>query len=260
MVRYLRKSWFGILGLHAPEFAFEKNKVNVEKAVKNTYNIKYPVGLDNDLATWDAYNNQFWPAKYLSDKEGNLRYTHFGEGSYDKTEQSIRALLQENGAKLDTKTVSSDVQSTGQVQANQTPETYLGFSRSQNFANNAQLNAQQAFNKTATFTKPAKLEANFWSLQGSWTVKNEFILSQSDDNVLELNFSAKEVYLVMGAEVPTNIEVQTNAPGSDVINGVVTVTDYKLYKLVKLDNFQANQTIKLTVPKGVTLNAFTFGS
>ena len=249
-----------ILGLHAPEFAFEKNKANVEKAVKDTYNIKYPVGLDNDLATWDAYNNQYWPAKYLIDKEGNLRYTHFGEGSYDKTEQSIRALLEENGSKIDGKTVSNQVNSTGQVSSNQTPETYLGFSRNQNFANNAQLNAQQGFNKTVTFTKPATLEPNFWYLQGNWTVKNELIVSESYGNILELNFSAKEVYLVMGADSPTEIQVQTNAPGADVNQGVVTVSDYKLYKLVKLDSFQTNQTIKLIVPKGVTMNAFTFGS
>lgn len=258
---------FVIIGLHAPEFAFEKNKANVEKSIKDTYKTKYPVGLDNDFATWDAYENQFWPAAYLIDKDGNIRYTHFGEGEYDKTEEAIRALLKETGASLDqTKMVSSDVKPVGEVAIGQTPETYLGWSRSSNFANNSDLKA----NEKADYRFVPDLKTSTWSLDGAWTVNNEEIISESDTSKLRLKYNAKEVYLVMGADKATSIKLVSNSDDITLKLGVdttktsdkeasLTIADFRLYKLTKAQAFEKDQTIELTIPKGVRLNAFTFG-
>jgi cytochrome c biogenesis protein CcdA/thiol-disulfide isomerase/thioredoxin len=258
---------FVIIGLHAPEFAFEKNRINVEKSIRDTYKTKYPVGLDNDFATWDAYENQFWPAAYLIDKDGNLRYTHFGEGEYDKTEEAIRALLKETGASLDqTKMVSGEVRPVGGFVVGQTPETYLGWSRSSNFANNADLKA----NEKVEYKFVPDLKSSTWSLDGAWTITNEEIISESDTSKLRLKYNAKEVYLVMGASQPTPIKMTSTDNDITLKLGVdatkitdkeasLTINDFRLYKLTKSQTFEKDQTIELTIPKGVRLNAFTFG-
>jgi cytochrome c biogenesis protein CcdA/thiol-disulfide isomerase/thioredoxin len=258
---------FVIIGLHAPEFAFEKNRINVEKSIRDTYKTKYPVGLDNDFATWDAYENQFWPAAYLIDKDGNLRYTHFGEGEYDKTEEAIRALLKETGASLDqTKMVSGEVRPVGGFVVGQTPETYLGWSRSSNFANNADLKA----NEKVEYKFVPDLKSSTWSLDGAWTITNEEIISESDTSKLRLKYNANEVYLVMGASQPTPIKMTSTDNDITLKLGVdatkitdkeasLTINDFRLYKLTKSQTFEKDQTIELTIPKGVRLNAFTFG-
>ena len=127
-----RDDGFVIVGVHAPEFAFEKVTKNVQTAVTDA-EIKYPVALDNDFATWQAYKNRYWPAKYLIDKDGRVRYTHFGEGDYDKTEETIQALLKESGQNVTAALEPS--RGTGAVSRGQTPETYLGYDRADRFAN-----------------------------------------------------------------------------------------------------------------------------
>jgi len=261
------KDGFVILGIHAPEFAFEQKIENVQIATEKA-KIKYPVGLDNSFKTWDAYENQFWPAKYLIDKNGLIRYTHFGEGDYDKTEESIRTLLKESGQSLSNSMVSDKIIATDTGKINQTPETYLGWSRAANFTNSLESKGQE--NKNFNYTLQTTLKSNNWSLGGGWIQNNQEILSTQDGAVLKLKYSAKEVYIVAGTETAgetktiqitsKNQQLQASIKGADVDgNGEIKVSQDRLYKLIKQDGYQVDQEIELTLPKGTRLNAFTFG-
>ncbi|MBC7471799.1 MAG: redoxin domain-containing protein [candidate division SR1 bacterium] len=252
---------FVIVGVHAPEFSFEKKRENVEKAV-NERGIKYPVALDNTFSTWNAYKNTAWPGEYLLDKDGNIRRIHLGEGKYDEMEEAIRSLLKENGKNVDNiNSVQGSVQQVSNAVAGETPETYLGFSRQDKFANRAELTTSQSYNKLQTYSGATDLKSNEWSLTGDWTIENESVVSMCDTSKLKLNVSSKEVYLVMGSDNVSNVKVETKYKGQDVdASGIVKVQNYGLYKLVKAPEFQKDDTIELTVPKGVKLNVFTFGS
>jgi cytochrome c biogenesis protein CcdA/thiol-disulfide isomerase/thioredoxin len=248
---------FVILGVHAPEFAFEKVTENVEKAVVDA-SIKYPVALDNSFATWQAYENRFWPAKYLIDKDGQVRYTHFGEGDYAETEETIQALLKESG-----QTVSDKIEanlSSGTSVRGQTPETYLGYERAERFANATQFVAD----KPVDYTLMDQLEEHEWSLGGQWQINDESSQSLSDGSKLRINFSAKEVYLVMSGAPGTLVGVSVdslNSPGGVDVNAQnqVKIDGARLYKIVNADKYTAKKQLTLTIPTGVTVNAFTFG-
>lgn len=255
------KDGFVIIGVHAPEFAFEKVTNNVKKAVKDE-GIRYPVALDNDFATWTAYNNQYWPAKYLIDKDGQIRYTHFGEGDYDKTEQAIQTLLKESGKTIDTK-IDKDANRVSSS-SGQTSETYLGYGRAERFENSAQFKAEEV----ARYTTASTVRSNYWSLGGDWQINSSQSIAKGKDSHLTLNFAAKEVYLVMDgpSEKPvtltlngTKITAQSNG-GSDVdADGQIHIDGARLYKLVKLPSAKSNQKLDIQIPEGVTVNAFTFG-
>ncbi|CAN5270080.1 cytochrome c biogenesis protein DipZ [soil metagenome] len=251
-----RDDGFVILGVHAPEFAFEKVTSNVQKAVVDA-NIKYPVALDNDFATWNAYENRFWPAKYLIDKDGQVRYTHFGEGDYAETEETIQALLKESGQTVNSK-IESNL-SSGSAVRGQTTETYLGYERAERFANSDQFVAD----KPVSYSLMDNLKGHEWSLGGQWQVNDESSQSLSNESKLRINFSAKEVYLVMSGPPGSLVEasvVGINSPGGiDVKDGKVSIDAARLYKVVNLDKYMANKQLTLTIPTGVTGNAFTFG-
>ena len=252
---------FVIIGAHAPEFAFEKVPANVRQAVKEA-NIKYPVALDNDFATWNAYKNQFWPAKYLIDKDGQVRYTHFGEGNYDETEGAIQTLLKEGGHKI-TDNIDKN-NGAVPVQNGQTPETYLSYERGERFANTDQFKMDQ----TVKYTLLDKLKEHGWSLGGDWNVGAKESVADSDTSVLRVKFTAKEVYLVMNGPSDKTITLKLNGRrvssstngGSDVdTNGQVHLNGARLYRLIKLSRFTKDQVLDITVPRGTTINAFTFG-
>jgi len=250
---------FEIIGVHAPEFQFEKDVNNVQKAVTE-FGIKYPVVLDNDKATWDAYKNQYWPAKYFIDATGKVRHTHFGEGEYALSEEVIRQLLRENGKTVfSTATNNDDVP----ITSLQTPETYLGYARFDTFANYSEVK----YNQKSTYNNIESLDSNFWSLKGDWNLSQYDITSESDTSVLKINFSAKDVYLVMGSENQANVELYLNGlklddsnKGDDVTDSNINVNDSKLYKLIHFDEFKSDQLLELRFKKGVKANAFTFGS
>jgi cytochrome c biogenesis protein CcdA/thiol-disulfide isomerase/thioredoxin len=252
---------FEIIGMHAPEFAFEKVQANVEKAVK-VEGINYPVALDNDFATWRGFKNQFWPAKYLIDKDGQVRYTHFGEGDYDVTESAIQTLLKEAG-----QTVSINITKPAEatrLDGELSPETYLNYSRGENFANNKEFKEDEATNYTGLKAVPGGLAPNSWSLSGSWQIGSDSSQSKADNTTLTYNFSAKEVYLVMsgppGAVVKAQVEGVSNVNGFDVNqNGDIILDSARLYKVVKSSEFIKNKNLTLIFPAGVTVNAFTFG-
>lgn len=246
-----------ILGVHAPEFAFEKVTENVQKAVIDA-NIKYPVALDNNFATWQAYNNRYWPAKYLIDKDGQVRYTHFGEGDYAETEETIQALLNESGQTISDK-IEANLSFAAAVRG-QTPETYLGYKRAERFVNATQFVAD----KPVDYTLTEELNEHEWSLGGLWQINDESSQSQSDESKLRINFSAKEVYLVMsgppGALIEASVDGLPSPGGADVNNqSQVKIDGARLYKIVNADKYIANKQLTLTIPKGVTVNAFTFG-
>lgn len=250
-----------VVGVHAPEFSFEKNIANVRMGVKQQ-NITYPVVLDNDLKIWGAYENRSWPASYLIDSNGMVRRIHEGEGDYDKEEQAVRQLLEESGHDLSNVKKAKEV-NTGGIDINQTPETYLGSNRASNFENKDPL----AKEKVHTFTPSDNLDYDFWTLGGTWEVDGQNITSRSDQSILRFRLSSKEVYLVMGAPTDSKVSVLVdNKPisqsdsGSDVKNSSASVNEYRLYKLVNFPKFTEGATVELRVPDGVSLNAFTFGN
>lgn len=257
------KSWWGkykdkglvIIGVHSPEFEFEKDEENVRKAISD-FGIKYPVVQDNNFETWNNYNNRYWPAKYIIDKEGFVRYSHFGEGAYDETEQVIVELLKETGEKgLSAEDISNptyDIYS-------RTPETYLGYSRIDGFVSPERISPNQLTN----YSSPANLPNNSVAFQGKWTVMDEYA-SPSKGSRLFLNFEAKEVFLVMRktgstARVKVLLDGKAQFLGEDAENGIVSIDSDRLYKLINLSS-PGKHTLELEfLDEGAQLFAFTFG-
>ncbi len=252
-----------IVGVHTPEFAFEKDLDNVRGAVEG-YEIKYPVAMDNDFLTWRAYENRYWPAKYFIDRDGKVRHTHFGEGEYEESEEVIRYLLSEGNEDLN---VEKDDYSDYQVPVTkrQSPETYINYQRGTGLApvNSEEFKADNDIN----FTLQDDLNLNQWSLGGNWIIGEENTTSMSDNSKLRFIFAAKEVYLVMGSDSETKVKVLLNGEvvnsdnkGDDVgDDGFVTVKNHDLYRLIKLDSFKTDQQIDLEFEEGVKVHAFTFG-
>lgn len=248
-----------IIGVHAPEFEFEKSADNVRDAIAD-FEIEYPVMQDNEFATWRAYSNRYWPAKYLVDKDGRIRYTHFGEGKYDETERMIQELLEEAGS--ETTDEATHIPS-GQNYA-RTPELYLGYLRIQALDSPERIRPDTA----ATYTDPARLGRNLFSLNGEWMITGEYA-EPNPEGELTLNFESKNVFLVMRpVEEGTEARVQVlldgqiagdGVAGADVTDGFVTVDIDRLYTLIELDTPGAH-TLKLRFPDGnVEAFAFTFG-
>ena len=251
-----------IVGVHAPEFSFERNPKNVQDAVKKA-GLQYPIAQDNDFKTWNAYDNQFWPGSYLIDREGQVRRYHGGEGEYKETEQAIRQLLRQNGGTVPNKTTSA-LNGEVPVSDKQTPETYLGTRRGFNYEGTPRL-----LQGTSTFEpKKSISRVNNWTLGGDWTVTSEGIKA-GKGATLTFRMAAKEAYVVtanetsdkqMSVKLDGKPISQTSAAGDDVKDSAVTINKAQLYRLVKFDRFNEDFTIELTVPEDVQLNAFTFGS
>jgi len=246
-----RADGFVIIGVHAPEFAFEQVPENVQKAV-TADGIKYPVALDNGFETWKAYANNYWPAKYLIDKDGRVRYTQFGEGDYDVTESKIRQLLGESASTKPMVQVTAD----GPGSTNQTPETYLGTEREERYVGKPGLGGG------STYTE-ASVGANEWTLGGAWDVASQAITAASDGATLTLNYTGRDVYLVMGGPPGSTVKVAVDSSatlGSDVgPNSTVTLDGPRMYRIVESTESSAGGTLRLTFSRGVSANAFTFG-
>ena len=256
-----KDSDFQIIGMHAPEFAFEKVRSNVEQAAKQA-NLKYPIALDNDFTTWNNYGVRFWPSAFLIDAEGKVRRVHYGEGEYKETEQAIRMLLKENGKQIPESMFiknSADVP----VTEKQTPETYMGTKRSANYAGSTRLFAGQ----TNVFVPDENLMKDKWTLGGGWDITSEKITAK-ENNLLRFNVSAKEVYFVASSDNEQSVGVklnsqpisQTGFAGQNIKDSQVLVKNAQLYKLVKFPDFKEGNILELTVPAGVSINVFTFGS
>ncbi len=243
-----------IIGVHAPEFEFEKSEKNVLEAI-NDFELKYPVVLDNEFSTWRAYNNRYWPAKYIIDKEGYVRYHHFGEGAYNESEKVIQELLMEAGA---TDVTSSINNPTYQINS-RTPEIYLGYGRINHFVSPERIKE----NTLGVYTKPSSLGENEMAYEGNWNIMEEYANPEQDAK-LHLNFDAKEVFLVMRTKgEPSKVKVYLDDKlqyfGADNINGTVTVEKDTLYKLINLPT-PGKHNLRLEFEDSNTeVYAFTFG-
>ncbi len=258
---YLRKWWetyngkgLVIIGVHSPEFEFEKSEKNLAQAIKD-FKLPYPIVQDNNFATWRAYNNHYWPAKYIVDKEGFIRYTHFGEGAYDETEKVIQDLLKETGAK----DISNEINNPSyQINAN-TPEIYLGYGRIDYFASPETIKKDTL----ATYSSPSKLESNQIAFSGIWNVMEEYANPQKGA-ILTLNFDSKEVFLVIrtkgkSAKVQVYLDDKMQFFGKDNIQGIVTVDKDRLYKLINLP-VPGRHILRLEFKdNNAEVFAFTFG-
>jgi cytochrome c biogenesis protein CcdA/thiol-disulfide isomerase/thioredoxin len=250
-----RKDGLVIVGVHTPEFPFEREASNVEEAIK-TDGIKYPVVQDNENGTWNAYGNLYWPAEYFVDARGHVRYAHFGEGQYGEKEQVIRELLTEAGhapgsARADGHGIAAEPTVS-------TPESYLGSARAENFTNGLITKGTHDF----TLARPGENELSYG---GEWQITEQPATAKKGAR-LALNFGARRVYLVLGSPgKPRRVKVlldgkpiKTADDGADVHNGYVKVTNERLYNLVELPRVE-HHVLELVPEEGVRGYAFTFG-
>ena len=247
-----------ILGIHTPEFEFEKDTNNVLDAL-DRFGIEYPVAQDNDFATWRAFENRYWPAKYIIDAEGNIRYTHFGEGAYEETELVIQQLLAEAGKKTSEKLTGDPDKPYSSAQ---TPELYVGFGRQKNFMSPDQL----VRNEPVVYEMADSLPLHTFSVDGNWTFNLENATVNEGGAQLRLHFAGKDIYLVMDSPEPAQVkievlfpDVENNSPDLDD-DGVLIVDEARLYHLASFDEFVEGEILITYLDPGVQTFAFTFGS
>jgi thiol-disulfide isomerase/thioredoxin len=240
-----------VIGIHAPEFPFEGKAANVAAAVRK-FKITYPVALDNDYVTWNRYQNEYWPAHYLIDRQGNIVETHAGEGGYADTENHIRLAL---GMAKDDGMPESDRESTD----DQTPETYLGLARADRYADAA---ARQPHGR---YQFPAPLALHHWALSGQWQSQDDHIVADEAQASLRLHFQAGKAFLVLGSATGAPVSVHVHLEGGahnaseDVHDEHLTVREHRLYQLARLDHpMDATLTLTADAP-GLEAYAFTFG-
>lgn len=255
---------FTVIGVHTPEFDFEKVPANVAAAIKD-HGITYPVALDNGYGTWNAYNNEYWPAEYLFDAQGRLRATHFGEGDYDVSERNIQALLAEagkgDGAAL------TQVQSTTDFQKIQSPESYVGYARQEYFGSPETV----AHDAPQTYSVPPKTTLNHFYLKGKWQIGEQFGQLVGPSGAIVYDYSASNANLVMGAAASVRAQVLLDgAPvpaafrGTDITenNGktYATVGEQRLYDLIDAKGVYGEHVLTIQFEgSGVQAYAFTFG-
>lgn len=258
-----------VIGVHAPEFAFEKNFNNVRWAVKDM-RVDYPVAVDNDYAIWRAFKNQYWPALYFVDAQGRVRHHYFGEGSYEKLEMIIQELLREAGAggvsdepvKVDARGLDAAAD-WGSLKS---PENYVGFVRTENFASPG----GAVLDKPRMYELPARLRLNEWALSGDWTVKKDAATLNKANGRIAYRFHARDLHLVVGAAAPGTpvrfrVLIDGQPPGAahgidvdDQGNG--TIAEQRLYQLIRQSRPIADRQFEIEfLDPGVEAFAFTFG-
>jgi cytochrome c biogenesis protein CcdA/thiol-disulfide isomerase/thioredoxin len=239
-----RRDGLVILGVHTPEFSFERVPGNVRRAVREL-GIRYPVALDNDYGTWHAYGNRYWPAKYFIDRRGRVRFAHFGEGEYERSEEVIRTLLAEGGAEPAGRSAQPVA---ARPRARITPESYLGWQRLDRYAG-----SRIAPDRWAEYRFPAqRLELGQLSYDGLWRVEGERILSTQNSR-LRLRFLARAVHLVLEGQGEVDVRLDGRPRRS------VRVTQPRLYTLVRLDGIREG-VLELRFTSGLAAYAFTFGA
>jgi thiol-disulfide isomerase/thioredoxin len=258
-----------VIGVHSPEFAFEKDPRNVRREV-DELGLTYPVAVDNDYAVWRAFANQYWPAHYFVDAKGNIRHTHFGEGEYDASERVIQQLLAEAGmASVATDLVAPNAE--GAALASDlvsvvTPETYVGHARAESFASPG----GQMPDVAHDYTVPPRLALNEWALEGRWTVREEEAVLEAAPGKVVMRFQARDLHLVLGPGadgkgVRFRIKLDGAAPGddhgSDVgADGVGTLEEHRLYQLIRQLDAGRDRTFEIEfLESGVAAYSFTFG-
>jgi cytochrome c biogenesis protein CcdA/thiol-disulfide isomerase/thioredoxin len=257
-----------VIGVHAPEFAFEKEPANVARAVKEL-GVDYPVALDNDYAIWQGFNNQYWPAHYFIDAKGNIRAHHFGEGDYAQSEDILRQLLTEAGYENlpggHVQPGARGAQAAGSGDEERSPETYVGYARSEHFAGGS-----VAHDDAWDYRAPATLPPGRWSLDGRWTVRAEHAQAERAGSRIVYRFRGRDLHLVLGPgadgkPVRFRITLDGKPPGDDHgmdvdADGYGTVTEQRLYQLVRQRRGTGERQFEITfLAPGVRAYAFTFG-
>jgi cytochrome c biogenesis protein CcdA/thiol-disulfide isomerase/thioredoxin len=257
-----------VIGVHAPEFAFEKDPANVKKAVREL-GVDYPVALDNDYAIWKGFSNEYWPAHYFIDAQGRIRGHHFGEGEYAQSEDIIRQLLTEAGyTHLPGGYVqpgATGTQAAASSARESSPETYVGYARSANFAG-----GKVAHDDAWDYRAPATLLANHWALDGRWTVAEENARLERAGGRISYRFLGRDLHLVLGPDpsgkpVRFRVTIDGKPPGGDHgmdtdADGNGTVTEQRLYQLVRQARGTGERLFEITfLDPGVRAYAFTFG-
>ena len=271
------KSWYDryrdqglvVIGVHAPEFAFEKDPANVRRAVREL-GITYPVALDNNYAIWQAFHNQYWPAHYFIDAQGRIRGHHFGEGEYAESEQLLRQLLTEAGAgqlaAAGAAVPATGVEAPADEAAVESPETYIGYERAANFASPG----GQLPDAPGSYTAPATLQLNQWALSGAWRVEAERAVASAAHAAIVFRFRARDLHLVLGSSeaahpVRFRVTIDGAPPGADhgadvQPDGTGSVREQRLYQLLRQHHPDAAHTFAIEfLDPGVQAYSFTFG-
>jgi thiol-disulfide isomerase/thioredoxin len=258
-----------VIGVHTPEFDFEHDLDSVRRAATDLQ-VDYPIAIDNDYAIWDAFDNRYWPALYFADAQGRIRHHRFGEGDYEKSEATIQRLLTDAGlSDISHDLVSVDargVEAAADWDSLWSPENYLGYARTENFAssNGAVLDTRHVY------AAPARLRLNHWALAGTWTVKRQATVLHQADGRIAYRFHARDLHLVMapaapGGPIRFRVLIDGQPPGAahgtDVDGqGNGTVTQPRLYQLVRQPGPVTDRTFEIAfLDPGVAAYAFTFG-
>jgi len=258
-----------VIGVHTPEFSFEHDIENVRRAAKDM-RIEYPIAIDNDYAIWSAFNNHYWPALYLVDAQGRIRYHQFGEGAYEQSEMILQQLLAEAGiGGIAHELVSVDAQG-AEAAADwgdlRSPENYVGDARTENFASPG----GAVLDQPRVYAAPARFSLNHWALAGDWTVESEATVLNKANGRIVYRFHARDLHLVMGpAERGTPVRfrvfIDGQAPGAahgidvdELGNG--TATEQRLYQLIRQPKPIADRQFEIEfLDAGMEAFAFTFG-
>ena len=258
-----------VIGVQAPEFDFEKDVDNVRWAVRERM-IDYPVAIDNELAIWRAFNNEYWPALYFIDARGHIRHHQFGEGDYERSEEVIQQLLADAGVGSASQELEK-VEGVGIEAAPdwndlRSPESYVGYERSANFASPG----GESRDKRRIYVNPSTLQLNHWSLSGDWTTGKEFALLNGPNGEIAYRFYARDLHLIMGASaqgtsVRFRVAIDGGPPG--VAHGVDvdgqgngTVREQRLYQLIRQSKPIVGREFQIQfLDPGVEVYDFTFG-
>ena len=257
-----------VVGVHTPEFGFEKDPANVAQALRDL-NVTYPVANDSSYAIWQAFGNEYWPADYVVDGKGRIRYQHFGEGDYGESERVIQQLLRENGAGgIATGTVRDDAKGIEAPSSDgiQSPETYVGFRQTERFASPERM----VRDVRKTYSLPVRLALNQWGLGGSWTVGAEAGILQDAPGRIVFRFHSRDLHLVLGPTtsgrpVHFHVTLDGRPPGTDhgadtAADGAGEVREPRLYQLIRQQGDVSDRTFEIEfVDPGVQAFAFTFG-
>jgi thiol-disulfide isomerase/thioredoxin len=257
-----------VIGVHSPEFGFEKDRANVKNAVSDL-KILFPVPIDSAHSIWQAFRNEYWPADYLIDAKGRIRYRHYGEGDYEKSERVIKALLKESGAVgIDESTVS--ISATGAEAPPsadlRSPETYVGYARGENFASPE----RTARDAKRSYSLPARPALNQWGLGGAWTVRAESGTLDSAPGKIVFHFHSRDLHMVLGPAkdgTPVRFKIRLNgvAPGVDcgsdaAPDGSGEIRQPRMYQLVRQKGPVKDAAFEIEfLDPGVEAFSFTFG-
>ncbi|MGB6686478.1 MAG: thioredoxin family protein [Terracidiphilus sp.] len=258
-----------VVGVHSPEFDFERDIENVRQATKAMM-IDYPIAIDNNYAIWRAFNNEYWPAQYFADENGRIRHRKFGEGDYDQSEMVIQRLLAEAGARAFDPGLAPIDATSFELAADwfdlKSPETYLGYERTGNFASPG----GAAFDRSRAYGLPSDLLLNHWALGGDWTAKKQAIVLNAADGSIAYRFHARDLHLVMGpvsrgASARFRVLIDGRAPGiargTDVDDqGLGVVAEPRMYHLIRQPKPIVDRQFEIQfLDPAVQAYSFTFG-